>query len=190
MRRLLRLLAPLADLVAGFHLRVGAPKLSASDYRMVLLTLQPGDVILSKESWRPTNIFIRGKTKHAAMFVGKVGGEDDGIVEATYPVARYTNLVAVWQSASKVVVLRPNFTDSSGAWAAAVAARSFVGTPYDTAFARGEDALYCSELIEAAYVMSGGGTLKELRSRHLGVDGVILPDSIRTSRLFRVVWES
>lgn len=190
MRRLLRLLAPLADMLAGFHLRVGEPRLPAPDYRAALGVLRPGDVILTRESWRPTNILIRGSTKHAAIFVGRVGDEDDVMVEATHPVARYTSLIAVWQMASRVVVLRPNFTDDRGAADAAVAARSMVGTPYDTAFEHGEEALYCSELIDAAYEACCGSPLSSLRRRHLGLDGVILPDDLRTSGYFRVVWDS
>lgn len=190
MRKLLRLLSPLADLVAGFHLRIGKPKLDSSDYAAAMLILRPGDVILSKEAWRPTNIFIKGKTKHAAMFVGSVGGDGDRLVEATYPVARYTSLISVWQTASTVVILRPTFADSSAAMGASIAARSFVGTPYDTSFSRGEDALYCSELIDAAYEVSGGSPLWDLRSKHLGLDAVILPDALRTSKHFRTVWNS
>ena len=188
MRWLLRLLAPLADWIAGFHLRVGEPILRPEDYRRVLALLQPGDVVLSREALRPTNLLIKGRMKHGAMFVGTAGGEVDGMVEATYPEARYTNLVAVWQYASDVVVLRPEFTDQAGAMDAATAARGFVGTPYDTAFSHGEEALYCSELIVSAY--GHPIELRRLRSSHLGVDGVILPDALRTSGAFRVIWDS
>jgi len=185
-RRLLRLLAPLGDLVAGIHLRIGIPKMMPRDYNMVLGMLRPGDVILTKESFRPTNLFIKGRTKHAAMFVGKVSAKDDGIVEATWPEARYTNLISIWQYASDVVVLRPTFTDAAGASDAANAARSLIGTPYDATFAHGEEALYCSELIDIAYKHR----LDSLRESHLGADGVILPDALRTSKLFRTIWDS
>ena len=186
-RWLLRALAPLADLIAGIHLRIGEPKLRGGDYTTALYLLRPGDVILSKEAWRPTNLLIPGKLKHAGVFVGNHGGESDAIAEATHPEARMTNLVSVWQMASRVVILRPRFVRAEGAYDAARRALSYIGTPYDVMFAHGEEAMYCSELVDAAY----GGALKVLRRDVLGFEQVIVPDDLRKDeRLFRVVWDS
>jgi hypothetical protein len=142
-RRLaIRAARPLGLLLNRVNFRIGKAPLDGELYHRVLAASQPGDIILTRTKWRPSNLFIPGKWSHAMMFV-----HDDILVEATMPVVRTCWLVDVWASASEVLVVRPRFLDAKERLRAAGYAASRVGTPYDLGFSPGPRELYCSELV-------------------------------------------
>lgn len=158
--------------------------------------MQPGDVMLQRREWYVSNVGLPGFWSHAALYVGSVDerrayfddaavrawvrqqGQVDGdleqLLQARYPKAYATALVATDPSAvprvleaisegvsfttlehsaaaDSLVVLRPRLSKRDKAMALA-RAFAYAGRPYDFDFDFQTDAsLVCTELVYKAY---------------------------------------
>jgi hypothetical protein len=182
-RALLHALRPMSRLLDKVNLRIGRPTLHGDLYHFALGQILPGDIVLTRTAWRPTNWIFPGKWTHALISLG-----GDELVEATLPRVRRTWMVDVWCSASEVIIVRPRFLSDQQGVRAALAAESFIGVPYDLDFAPTPKALYCSELIMRAMIAANIDT-PELRTKVLG-EWSIKPDAFTDPDLFKRIASS
>lgn len=104
--------------------------------------LQDGDVLLSREKWHFTNIFIPGFWSHAAVFAS------GGVFEAVGEGVGEVDLFEWLYKKDYVMILRPTFLGDRARVAMFVLKQK--GKPYDFKFSSGIKAWYCSELVYKA----------------------------------------
>lgn len=178
-RRILRAARPLTRLLDRVNLRIGRATLQGDLYHAALTHARPGDIVLTRTAWRPSNLLLPGRWTHVLLVVDR-----DVLVEATLPRVKTTWLVDVWANASEVLIMRPKFLTAEQQADAAACARGLVGTPYDLEFQLGPRELYCSELVYNAMLVAGGYCVPDLRTREFGVLS-IRPDAFADRRYFQ-----
>jgi hypothetical protein len=144
---MLRALTPVTKVVGKIHI----PHVCAvtdTDYREINSLLLPGMVFLTRTNWNLTNLLIPSESgyKHGAIYVG-----NGIVVEATGKGVATAWLEEFLCSKDKVRVLFPLFADAEERKEAARFAMTLVGRPYDYEFKSGLEALYCFEVVYAAY---------------------------------------
>lgn len=112
--------------------------------------VKPGDVFVVYARGYATNLIIPGHYKHAAMYVGEVGGLHV-VVEALGGGVKYTELNDFVTAKDRVLLVRPMFCDGLMGEQACVYAKTLVGKPYDYLIeynldSRVNEAFYCSEI--------------------------------------------
>ena len=142
-RGLLHASVPIQKVMQQIH----RPEYKIDDEFYFSLThkIRNGDTLLSREDWHFTNPFIPGYWKHAAIFSHGM------VVEAVGEGVRWQSLARWCFTKDYIAALRPLFLSSSHASLAAIKAEHWIGKPYDYEFSAGLKALYCSELVLAAY---------------------------------------
>ncbi|MFN3453448.1 MAG: YiiX/YebB-like N1pC/P60 family cysteine hydrolase [Pseudobdellovibrio sp.] len=104
-----------------------------------------GDILLSHEDYRLSNIFIRDYYDHAAIV-----GLEKTVIEAVGTGVRIVDLEEWLYKKDAVALIRVN-CDELISKEAATKAATYVGKYYDTLFDFNEDKIYCSELIYHSY---------------------------------------
>lgn len=111
------------------------PRRNQDDLNEILKILRPGDVLLTREDYRLSNLFIKGFWGHAAIAV------NDGILEALPPKVRKSSITEFVLSVDSIVILRPTFpiefTDIE---------KEYLDKEYDFWFLPKNDMWFCSEL--------------------------------------------
>lgn len=140
-----------------------------------LAQLHNGDVILhtSTSSQAPA-IIIASASRYSHTGVIEVSGSGKDrrafVIEASGSVRR-TPLQAFINRGlgGAFTVIRHQDVDDDEGRAIVRAAKKHLGKPYDLSFARGDAALYCSELVVVAYAAAGidVGTWEKLSDLHL-----------------------
>ena len=185
-RLLLHMLYPLAYMLGRFNTgsshgnttRRLAPRYAE------LQDLVPGDIIVSRTKWRPTNPLIPGYWSHAGMYVG-----NDTVVHALAPHVVETPLQDFMSMVDAMAVVRPWRTGRYIMSQAAAHMRSFVGTPYDFMFEPTTKALYCSEAVAQAYwAVTDDWTF--IARKRMGLVTVLPQDFYDARKHFTVVWDS
>lgn len=122
------------------------PKMTSSMFYEFQKALRPGDLIFSSDRSKLSSWLIPGRWDHVAV-VSNLTNEFGVplIVEAHQPVVRWVTPFQFCHDSDFVGVGRP--TDPKLATRFAEECRKFVGIPYDSLFAKGREALYCSEII-------------------------------------------
>lgn len=121
------------------------PEMHSSFLWRIMNKIEPGDILLCQAGYNLSNVFIRGKFTHAAIWCGDVIVEaiGDGVVTA--------DLTEWIMHHDHVVILRhKNLTPEQRANAAKVA-KEQLGKPYDFTFENSDEAFYCSELVRYSY---------------------------------------
>lgn len=134
---LLRLSIPIQKLMQKMH--PPEPLIGWDFVAEVTMSIEPGDVLLSRERLHLTNLFIPGFWSHAAIWEGSY------VIEAIGSGVRASGLQEFLYKKDWVMVLRANFLASTEpvtrfAWFQ-------VGLPYDYEFGSKVKAWYCSELV-------------------------------------------
>lgn len=122
------------------------PLVTAEFYYEVVDKIQPGDILLSKENYRLTNLFIPGFWSHAAIAI-----DDKYVMEAVGKGVVKTPLVKWILSKDHVMILRFKNVPSQIRAAAGIEAAKHEHEPYDYGFSSGNQAWYCAELVWYAY---------------------------------------
>jgi len=122
------------------------PKVTAEFYYEAVDKIQPGDVLLSKEDFRLTNLFIPGFWSHAAIAI-----DNKYVMEAVGKGVVKTPMVKWIMSKDHVLILRFKGIPSQIRAAAGLKAAEHEHEPYDYGFASGNAAWYCAELVWFAY---------------------------------------
>ena len=141
---------------------MGKPEPLITDGQFLQITsqLRDGDVVLSRENWRFTSLFIPGFWTHAAIYVG--GYVYEAVGDAEGGVRRV--LAARWVAGKDhVALLRPSFSLTLSAVSQFLEAQ--LGAHYDYEFGAisGQKVWYCSELVYAALLVGDPGAPIELR---------------------------
>lgn len=142
---LLRLSIPIQKWLQKIHQPY--PLVKGDFYVRARSLIQPGDILLSRETWHLTNLFIPGFWKHAAIidtdceYVIEAVGDPDGVRRV---------LLAEWiLTKDYVVILR--CPESWYGKFAAVRAGHQVGKKYDYIFKTGSKEFFCNELVAWSY---------------------------------------
>lgn len=190
--KLLEWLTPLQKLAS----RLGNPEPKLSEDFAVLVKgiIENGDVLLSKENWRLTSLFIKGFYKHAAIYrngyvieaVGDYWVWENGKKVKRNGVRRVELLHWLYGKDS-VAVQRPE-TDGEIKNLAAWMAEIQLGKKYDYTFFGGSKAFYCSGLIVFAYDVASNSDFPVKHRRVMGVE-TTLPQDIYDTRHFTLVAE-
>ena len=104
-------------------------------------------IIVTKTKWCFTNLFIRGKYKHAAIII------KDGlsVVEATTHGVRETDLTKFLETKSSYKVFRPIGYSQHEKDIVESIMYDYIGRPYDWLFFWEDRSLYCSELVATVF---------------------------------------
>lgn len=153
--KILDWLAPIQDLMS----KIGnpEPEMTKENVDKIMSIIEAGDIILSFEKWRLTNIFIRGNKDHAAIVSAKIT-----IVEAVKPKVQEVDLEEWLYKKDRVTVLRPKAEKYTRQLAGANSL-SFLGTEYDRSFSLADKRLYCSELCYMCYAIETKNIFPELQ---------------------------
>lgn len=166
---LLNSLAPIQKIMQ----RLGnpEPRITEALVREVMLKIQVGDILLSREEWKLTNPFVPGLLGHAAIYYGS-----QLVVEAVAPEVR-TDFLERWlYQKDSVVVVRPVGLTQDDRELAARIAYAEKGKDYDYGFVPTAKAFYCSELITYAYAMATGDAFEFYPRKTFGVKTVLPQD--------------
>lgn len=108
--------------------------------------IREGDILVSREAWHFTNMFIPGFWSHAAI----VSGEKK-VIEAVAPRVRRESFVDWVIRKNFWAVLRPTPWGDVPAKQASLRAMDLVGLDYDYIFDYTNKSFYCSELVYFCY---------------------------------------
>jgi hypothetical protein len=130
-----RLLLPAIRLIS----KLGKPEplCDYHDYQFIKSKIKPGDVLLSKEDWRLSNVLISGEWSHAAIAV-----ESYMVLEATPPNVRRIHLAQFVLSKDHIALLRPKFKIDFKNYV-----DFYINGEYDFSFLSNNKQWYCSELV-------------------------------------------
>jgi len=122
-------------------------------YHAGYLLLQPGDIILTKDSKKLTTLLIGGTWTHAAQCVGKHGtSQYPGfeIAEMTHHHFTRSHFFDLCKESDRVAIIRCWSYDPCYVGAVIEKCLSFKDAEYDVDFDLGVTQLYCSELVYQA----------------------------------------
>lgn len=185
MRWLRRLILRFIDKIWGRAYRTAKyTGISNLDYDLVIKLLEPGDILLTRTKWNPTNLFIPGFWKHAAMYT-----LFDTVTEALAGGVEDTPLLTLMMRSDYVMIVRPAKASENDSKVASIVMRSLIGRPYDLKFEQDNDAFYCSEAIAYAYIEAMGSRFKFIKRRIMGID-TILPNDFTAHKHFIIAFDS
>lgn len=155
--------------------------------QQVSFIAQHGDVLLSRNQYELTNLFIEGFYKHAAISI-TIGGIKF-VLEAVAPLVRIVPLDWWVLHHDFVRVLDPTFLTPDQKLAYPFHALRLIGRPYDYCFEPGIKALYCAEAVTWAINEEYKGDSPWKHREYLGVD-TTLPQDFSDSSKFRCVYRT
>lgn len=183
-----------------FLQRVGKsePLISFAQAEKCLDLAKPGDILLSYESGRPTSIFIKGFYDHAAIVTHKktvmeaVGNKF--VNNKNIGGVREVNLSEWLYKKDSICLIRPVYANQKLNYnlLASKAVMFYRGLGYDYNFKFGNETVYCSELVYAAYLKNDLDFMV-----HISANREILPmdyysacfDSHRLGMFFQIIYE-
>lgn len=158
----------LAKILPGIRFSFQPPEMDGPQYKRFIGYMKPGTIVFSKDRRKLAGMLIPGRWDHVAVVA-----MDGMIVEAHMPKVRKIHAFDFCHSSDEVGFLIPQ------PWIAQKLARDceqFIGYPYDTLFADGREALYCSELI---WVLDPSNELMFNTVDEMGLGiGYVSPDDI------------
>ena len=111
----------------------------------VMKSMLPGDILVSREAWHFTNLFIPGFWSHAAIYGN---GE---VVESVAPAVQVVDWRDWVIEKHNWAVLRPNQSDNTSGRDAFIYAKTTKGRLYDYRFQNDNSQFFCSELVYDAW---------------------------------------
>lgn len=111
-------------------------------------TMLPGDILISREAWHFTNLFIPGFWSHAAIYGN---GE---VVESVAPAVQVVDFRDWVIEKHNWAVLRPDQADNTSGRDAFSFAKTTLGRLYDYRFQNDNSKFFCSELVYDAWEAS------------------------------------
>lgn len=175
---------PFTSAMGKVHAPYSKKKIFYKDYAAARDALVPGAVLTTRTRGEATNLFIPGRYKHGAVFVG-----DDHIVEAIGAGVTKTHVLDFLLHKDAFAVYHPLFATPAQMQAAADFAVAQIGKPYDYDFKSGNDAFYCFELTYACYNEAMQNSPWQLRTTW-GEPTVIGDDFIKATKKWQTAFEA
>lgn len=141
--KLLSLSIPIQKEMQKLHPPLAQTKVA--DAERALLTMLPGDILLSREAWHFTNAFIPGFWSHAAIF-GFDKNQTPSVVEAVAPCVQIVDWRDWVIEKQNWCVMRPMTATTEEGQGAFDYALTQKGRLYDYTFSKNNGLLFCSEL--------------------------------------------
>jgi cell wall-associated NlpC family hydrolase len=129
----------LTSVIPKIRFSIKPPEMTGGVFAEFNNILRPGDLVFSSDRSKLSSWLIPGDWDHVGVYIG-----NSEIVEAVQPVVRITSVFDFCHSSDVVGVARHPWLNLRYV---INVARATIGRPYDTFFDRGNEALYCSELI-------------------------------------------
>lgn len=148
--------------------------------------LQPGDIILTNDSWKLTSFLIPGVWTHAALCVTR--DSEFEIAEMTHTNFTRSTFFDICKEATRVAIFRCQEWDAAYIKKVIAKCLSFQKCKYDISFSQGPESLYCSELIiESDFE-------HRLKASNEDIHGLgmlyVSPTGISKATNIRKVWDS
>ena len=139
------------------HLGKAETRITKAQVDLLLVKIQPGDILLSHERQRLTSLFIKGFWDHAAIVTPSLY-----VVESVGGGVRSVPLEEWLYKKDYVKVVRVTQLSESIRTAAARESVGFIGYSYNYTFSslnlfhwdRKRKGVYCSELVYKSYIMA------------------------------------
>lgn len=112
------------------------PRRRYEDFEKIISIIKPGDILLSREDYRLSNVLIPGFWSHAALYLG-----NGRVLEAVPPRVREQHLGEWVVSIDSVCLLSPTLP-----FTFADHANDYLGKDYDWVFSD-DGAWFCNELV-------------------------------------------
>lgn len=143
--------------------------------------LRDGDILLSREAWHFTNLFIPGFWSHAAIV-----GNHGTVIEAVAPRVQAVDFIDWVMRKHNWCVLRPmegmGFPVAEQGQAAFNSALNLVGLPYDYGFDHTNRAFYCSELVYHCWALNSVWANRDFTKRPTMGMVTVVPDDFYRAR--------
>lgn len=135
-------------------------KVNADQIRIILESLEKGDIFLSKHNGYKSNSLIPGFYSHVGLYVGEnkiIHSIGEGVVK--YDILKFLRC-------DSIVQLRYNNSNELKEYACKKALELYeAGTEYDFDFSKNNQSLYCSELINECYKHIFDHLFKRVKSK-------------------------
>lgn len=159
------------------------PHISAAEADAFIAQLQPGDIVLANDE--AATIFSvlcaavdsKADFNHALLYIGN--GKTIESRTVTEGVAE-GDMKSVLMKKHHAISIRPRY-QTGQAQAVVDAARAMIGVPYDYKFRMGNEAMYCSELVQKA-VKAGAPQVTFDRWSVIGREVILPGDFVRTDQ--------
>lgn len=147
-RDILSCAVSITKLIGYLHLPYSRKKIKSTHYENATIILEEGHILLGTRFGEFSNIFIPGKYKHSAIYIG-----NNTVVEAVYPQVKKTSLIDFMLSRDLVGIVSPIFCDIDQMKLATRWAIKQLNKSYDLLFDCNDKnwAFYCHELTGKAY---------------------------------------
>lgn len=152
----------------------------------VMHLMLPGDILISREAWHFTNLFIPGFWSHAAIYgYGEV-------IESVAPAVQKVDWKDWVIEKHNWCVLRPfEENEANGAFAFEYA-RQMIGRLYDYEFKKNNSNFFCSELVYDSWQNSSKWTQNVFVKRKTFGQWTVTPDDFYNAALrskLKVIYE-
>lgn len=175
-RHLTKLLLPAIKAVS--HLGKPEPKIKGFHYTVIRELAKPGDILLSTEHFRLSNLLIDGDWSHVAMVEQK-----ERVLEAVPPCVRQVDLSEFVLTKDMICLLRPKFNfhyvDLS---------IGYIADDYDFSFMGDVSQWYCSWLVYDRFKNMTDKCPIKLK-RKWGVDTITPQDFYDDKQNFNIIYE-
>lgn len=162
----------ICKILPGIRFSVSPPEMTGAQYEAFAKNVRPGMLVFSRDRRKLASWLTPGKWDHVAVV-----DKNLMIVEAHMPKVRQISLFDFCHTSDEVGILIP---PSEVAENIIAQCHRFIGLPYDTFFADGREALYCSEMVwdmDQTNIL-GFDTVDEIG---LGI-GYVSPDDLWNSK--------
>ncbi len=159
------------------------PHISATEADAFIAQLQPGDIVLTNDEAATTFSLLcaavdsKADFNHSLLYIGN--GKTIESRTVTAGVAE-GDMKSVLMKKHHAISIRPHY-QTGQAQAVIDAARAMIGVPYDYKFRMGNEAMYCSELVQKA-VKAGAPQVTFDRWSVIGREVILPGDFVRTGQ--------
>lgn len=149
---------PIQKLMQKFHPPYA--QTTVAEAEQVMKIMQDGDILLSREKWHFTNMFIKGFWSHAAIY-----GQGQ-VIEAVAPFVQVVDFRDWVIEKHFWCVLRPIKGPKDG-YMVYTDAKLLEGLAYDYLFSFGNKKWYCSEVCREAQLVNLPQWMQDMKSQIL-----------------------
>lgn len=172
------------------HMPYSKKKVTANMVEDILKIIEPGHVLVSTTYGELSNLFIPGKFRHAAIYVG-----NGRVVEAIGIGVRNVSIYQFCMTKDLVVLLDNLEANHEQMQLVVTNAISCVGKPYDYDFwiphehsnSKVNEAFYCAELVWYCYKQACPNMEFKLR-QVMGARTVIPDDFVNANKYWQKLW--